>query len=176
MQWFYSKNGSQLGPVGQADLLGKISSGEILPTDMCWREGMSDWQPVSKVKELVMIASSTPQQVPVAPVSGAGMNSPYTSPAYAGGAAYPLAAPPTSGLAIASLICGILGLVTCMFLLAIPAVICGHLALGRMNSPEVPVGGRGMAVAGVILGYLTILLSVAGILFFFFARATTISH
>ena len=77
MQWYYSKNGSQLGPVEQGELLGKISSGEIAQTDMCWREGMADWLPVSKVNELAMTARPSP---PVPPVSGGMVNSPYVSP------------------------------------------------------------------------------------------------
>lgn len=66
-------------------------------------------------------------------------------------------APPTSGLAIASLICGILGLVACPFVLSIPAVVCGHMALSRMAQPGVWLGGRGMAIAGLVMGYLGIL-------------------
>ena len=173
MQWYYSNSGSQLGPVGQAELLAKISSGEIAPTDMCWREGMKDWQPVGKVNELAMTARPTPQPAPE--VSAA--QSPYVSPESAVAAGnYPVSAAVPSGLAIVSLVCGILGLVTCVFPLAIPAVICGHVALGRMNSQAVPTGGRGMAIAGLILGYLTILLTVAGIVFFFFARVSAFPH
>ncbi len=76
MQWYYAKNGSQLGPVEQGELLAKISSGEISQSDMVWREGLGDWLPVSKVNELVMIARPSPASEP-----GAGMNSPYTTPA-----------------------------------------------------------------------------------------------
>ena len=47
---------------------------------------------------------------------------------------------PTSGLAIASLVCGIMGLVTCLFLPGIPAVICGHMALSRMASARCASG------------------------------------
>jgi hypothetical protein len=43
MQWYYSKNGSQLGPVEQGGILSKLASGEISPSDMVWREGMTDW-------------------------------------------------------------------------------------------------------------------------------------
>lgn len=77
MQWYYSKNGSQLGPVEQGELLAKISSGEVAQSDMVWREGMGDWLPVSKVNELVMVARPTPSS---APSAGPTMNSPYTPP------------------------------------------------------------------------------------------------
>ncbi len=77
MQWYYAKNGSQLGPVEQGELLAKISSGEIAQSDMVWREGMSDWLPVSKVNELVIVARPAPTS---APAPGTAMNSPYTPP------------------------------------------------------------------------------------------------
>jgi hypothetical protein len=68
--------------------------------------------------------------------------------------------PVTNGLAIASMICGILSLVFFCFcgglFLGIPAVICGHLSLNQLNDPGNSQQGRGMAVAGLICGYLGI--------------------
>ena len=68
--------------------------------------------------------------------------------------------PVTNGLAIASMICGILSLVFFCFcgglFLGIPAVICGHLSLNQLNAPGNSQQGRGMAVAGLICGYLGI--------------------
>jgi hypothetical protein len=52
---------------------------------------------------------------------------------------------PTSGLAVASLVCAVLGL-------SIPAVICGHLA--RTHIKESGECGDGLAIAGLVLGYL----------------------
>jgi hypothetical protein len=68
--------------------------------------------------------------------------------------------PVTNGLAIASMICGILSLVFFCFcgglFLGIPAVICGHLSLNQLNASGNSQQGRGMAVAGLICGYLGI--------------------
>ena len=55
---------------------------------------------------------------------------------------------PTSGLAIASLVCAIVGF-------SLPAVICGHVARTRIR--ETGEGGDGLAVAGLVLGYLGII-------------------
>ena len=67
----------------------------------------------------------------------------------------PQAPPPvaagTCGLAIASLICGIVG---CIPGAGIAAVVTGHMALGRIKISG--QGGRGMAIVGLILGYLSI--------------------
>lgn len=62
---------------------------------------------------------------------------------------------PTSGLAVASLVLGIIGAVGgwCMF--AIPclvAILLGHLALAETKTGQ--KAGHGMAVAGLVLGYV----------------------
>jgi len=69
-----------------------------------------------------------------------------------------------SGLAIWSLVLGILGLLFLLLcvgpLFAIPAVICGHIAYGRIKRSAGALEGQGMALAGLITGYLTIGLAV----------------
>lgn len=87
----------------------------------------------------------------------------YGQPAY-GQPYYGQPAPPQeSGMAIASLICGILGLVACYIFTGIPAVILGHMAMGKAKRGE--AGGRGMALAGVILGWISVGLTVLVIAF-----------
>ena len=53
----------------------------------------------------------------------------------------------TSGLAIASLLTGI----TCI---APAAIICGHISLSQIKASAGHLTGRGMAIAGTILGYV----------------------
>jgi hypothetical protein len=71
------------------------------------------------------------------------------------------AAPKTSGLAIASLVCGIL----CV---PIASIVLGHLALSQIKRAAGAVVGKGMAIAGLVLGYLLVLIplviSLIGIL------------
>ena len=62
----------------------------------------------------------------------------------------PVPARPASGLAIASLVCGVLELF--LGLTAIPAVILGHMA--RAEIRRTGKRGNGMAVAGLVLGYV----------------------
>lgn len=70
----------------------------------------------------------------------------------------------SNGLAIASLILGILGFFFGPFS-SIPAIICGHL--GRAAFRKNPaIGGDGLAVAGLIMGYI-ITVTVALLLLFF---------
>jgi type IV pilus assembly protein PilA len=60
---------------------------------------------------------------------------------------------PTSGKAIASLVCGIVGFV---FLGSIAAVILGHMALSEIRKSAGRLGGEGIAKAGLVLGYIGI--------------------
>ncbi len=69
----------------------------------------------------------------------------------------PTLRPPVSGAAIASMILGILSIVLfCMGpLFGIPALICGHVALAHLkNYPQ--ISGKGMAIAGTVMGYVSI--------------------
>ena len=66
-------------------------------------------------------------------------------------------APPTNGLAIAALVCGVGGFV--IGLSFIPAIICGHLARAQIR--RTGEQGGGMALAGLIIGYAGIALFAA---------------
>jgi hypothetical protein len=60
-------------------------------------------------------------------------------------------------LAIASLICGIAGIVLCFGPLAgIPAIICGHKAHSDIKRSAGALSGMGMATAGLITGYFSL--------------------
>jgi hypothetical protein len=71
----------------------------------------------------------------------------------------PAPAPPTNGKAVGSMVCGVLTTMT-MGITGIPAVILGHKA--RAEIRRTGEGGDGFALAGLILGWL----SVAGWAFF----------
>ena len=71
-------------------------------------------------------------------------------------------APSTNGLAIAALVCGVGGFV--VGLSFIPAIICGHLA--RRQIRRTGEQGAGLALAGLILGYVGIALFVVVIAVF----------
>lgn len=154
-QWYYGSGGGQHGPVAEVELRALLASGAVGPQTLVWREGMSGWLPMQSVPEF-----------------GSGVVMPSYLPPSAGSPGhYPGLPMTTSGLAIASMVCGIAGYLTCYFvaILGIPAVICGHMALSRINSSPIPVAGRGMAIAGLILGYLGILITLGFVAFFVFA-------
>ena len=76
----------------------------------------------------------------------------------------------TSTLAILSLISGVLGWSLLPFLGSIGAIILGHLARGEIRREPERLDGDGLAVAGLVLGYLSLALGVlflAAIFLFF---------
>ncbi|MBO2453564.1 DUF4190 domain-containing protein [Actinomadura barringtoniae] len=80
--------------------------------------------------------------------------------------------PPTNGMATAALICGIAGIVVCG--LASPlAIIFGHISRGQIR--RTGEQGDGMALAGLILGYIVTVLWLLVVLFYFGLIAALIS-
>ena len=71
--------------------------------------------------------------------------------------------PKDSTLAIVSLICGIGAFTIVPILGAIAAVITGHLAKNEIKKSAGTLKGSGMAMAGLILGYVQIGLLVLGL-------------
>lgn len=92
---------------------------------------------------------------------------------YAAGPYAPYApARPNSGIALAAMICGIAGIVLAPFtfafvapiLVSIAAIVLGHIALPQLKKrPE--LGGKGMAITGLILGYIPVAIGIALIVF-----------
>jgi hypothetical protein len=66
----------------------------------------------------------------------------------------------TNGAAIASLVLGILAVTSAGPLAGVPAVICGHIALNQIRNSRRPQSGEGMAIAGLVMGYISIALTV----------------
>ena len=64
------------------------------------------------------------------------------------------ATPKTSGLAIASLVCGIFGL---LLLPGLLGVILGIIAISRINSSNGAIKGKGLAIGGLVLSVITTL-------------------
>lgn len=89
---------------------------------------------------------------PIAPQWAAPGASPYGPPS-----------PPNSTAALVSLIFGILSWVMLPLIGPIVAVVAGHMARAEIRSANGQVGGGGMALAGLVLGYLQIALIVLAI-------------
>ncbi|MFD0895150.1 CD225/dispanin family protein [Luteolibacter ambystomatis] len=124
MQWYYSKNGSQLGPISTEDIKAKLASSEIAATDLVWKEGMADWVPAGQVGELrssvatpaaaPSLETPTASPAPVTPVT------PYSPPAAAPGQAIQ----PSAGGEIPNYLWqSIVVTILCCWPLGIPAIV-----------------------------------------------------
>jgi hypothetical protein len=135
MQIFIQHVGQQTGPFSVDQVRSGLASGIYQSSDLAWHEGAPGWLPLSVI---LGIGNNPPPALPVcASANPAGTR--------------------TSPLAIWSLVLGILALPT-VGLAAIPAVICGHLALGNIKKSAGTQTGGGLAIAGLITGYLGILI------------------
>lgn len=65
-----------------------------------------------------------------------------------------------SGMAIRSMVLGILSLTCLGFLAGIPAIILGHIAYGRTQKRPDKYSGLGMAIAGFVMGYISLVYSL----------------
>src|SRR5437667_7710404 len=71
--------------------------------------------------------------------------------------------PRTPLVAIWSLILAVLSFTCGWLFTAIPAVICGHIARSKIRKSGGTVGGKGIATAGLILGYVALVIGAMGI-------------
>ena len=51
-QWLYSRDGNDHGPVSSSELMELAKNGQLLPTDLLWKEGMAEWKPASSFPKL----------------------------------------------------------------------------------------------------------------------------
>ena len=146
MQIFINKNGNQLGPFPESKVAEMLKSGQLAATDLAWSEGLETWKPLSSFAQLQSIAGGPP------PLPG-----------------QPPALPSqrkTEPLSIWALALGIGSIVGCWiggFLAGLPAVICGHIGLSRIKR-DPSLDGKGMALAGLITGYIGLLVIPLAIL------------
>ncbi len=168
----------------QCDSCGSLNTSEATACYACGA-------PLRDLSSLSLATPVTPSesyQVPAAPPATWRYGAPYPSPA-AYGAYYqyppaygtagygrwaspfymPVAVPllpQQETLAVWSLVLGIASLAVCL-LCGIVAVILGVISLRRINAAEGALKGKGMAVAGIVMGALsTIWLAVFAFIFF----------
>jgi hypothetical protein len=116
MNYFIKRDDKEYGPYSLADLQKYVASGNVLLTDQCRSEGLTDWVPVSQVIGNIPVPAAAPQ-----PAAGAvyGALAAYgSSPGYAAPAGSPYPPPPSLHwgvcLLLAFLTCGIFSIVWIM--------------------------------------------------------------
>ncbi|MBI5387208.1 MAG: DUF4190 domain-containing protein [Verrucomicrobia bacterium] len=122
-------DGKEYGPVG-ADLLRQwLAEGRINNQTSAQADGTSEWKALGSFPEFVQ------------PIAGSGFAAP-AQPAK------------TSGLAITSLVMGVLG---CLGITALAGLVLGIVALVKIKKSEGRLGGQGLAIAGICVSGLMLL-------------------
>lgn len=140
MQFHIDHDGQQHGPLTLEEVRARLAAGAIAPADLAWHPGALEWQPLSTIPGVIV--SMPPPLAGHVPAA---------------------AVPNTSGLAITSMVLGILSFLT-VGLTAIPAVICGHLSRASIRKSAGTLAGDGFALAGLILGYVGFAIMGVGVL------------
>ena len=111
MNYFIKRDDKEYGPYSLADLQKYVASGNVLLTDLCRSEGLTDWIPVSQVIGNIPVPAAAPQ-----PAAGTVYGAPaaYGAPAgYAAPAVSQYPPPPSLHwgilILLAVLTCGIFG-------------------------------------------------------------------
>jgi len=116
----------QYGPIAEAQLRQWITEGRVNTQSQAQAEGATDWKGLSDFPEFQdLLKSAAPPPLPTA-------------------------APKTSGLAVTSLVLGVLGLFTCG-LTALFGLILGIIAMVKVKNSGGKLSGNGLALAGVIV-------------------------
>lgn len=67
-EWHYTHQGEEHGPVSSSELKQLAAAGGLLPSDLVWKDGLSDWVPATKLKGVSFSAPRpTPPRRPPAP-------------------------------------------------------------------------------------------------------------
>ncbi len=146
MEWYYSEGEEQRGPVSESVLIDLVEQGVIRADTYVWNASMPDWLPYGEVQ-----AQSDPMR---------------TNDTVMTGSREPILEEKTEPLAVASLVLAIVGC-GCGFFASIPAIVCGHIALNRINEAGGRIAGRPLALAGLVIGYGMLVISILGFIFTF---------
>jgi hypothetical protein len=149
-------DGKEYGPINADELRQWIAQRRAVAATLARVEGGGDWKPLATFPEFAEALAGSQE-----------------APAFGGFT--PASTPPsgpvkTSGLAIASLVCGILGF---LCLPALAGLVLGVMALVKISNSKGQLRGQGLAIAGICLsGIMLLVVPVeAGLLLPALARA-----
>jgi competence protein ComGC len=130
-------DGKEYGPVSTEQLRQWLREGRVNSETKIQQEGATDWLPLSLVPEFAVEVSPPG----VTPAQGSAPGGPAKA----------------SGLAITSLVLGILGLFSCG-LTALFGLVFGIIALVKIKNSQGRLSGNGLAIAGIVVSGLFLLI------------------
>jgi len=60
MNWYYSSNEQQRGPVSDSEFEALVGAGTVTPQTLVWREGLANWMPYTETKFQTSLSSAPP--------------------------------------------------------------------------------------------------------------------
>ena len=167
--------GNIYGPATIPMLRQWIAEHRIIGSMMIAPQGTEAWQIVANHPELSALVGEPPSNAPAAGIQSEAVN-PYSTGTELGYATPPMPGR-TDPLAIASLVTGIISIPGCLCcpiggVAGVGALILGFIALQNMRK-DPAVGGRGLAIAGIITGGIGVCLTLLVVAFWFLGA---ISH
>ncbi len=155
-----ARNGQQLGVFPLEEINRRLATGELLPADLAWHEGMAGWQPLHTIAGVHVPAGTA--LAPTAPPPGAA----YPAAGYPGAAAYGAPAPPNylvQSILVTLLCCLPLGIVSIIFAAQVDGKArAGDLAGAQAASNQAKRWSTIGAVAGLVVGLIYVVLGVTG--------------
>jgi len=133
----FGDDGKEYGPVSGEQLCQWIADGRVHAGTQARDENAAEWTPLAGIPEFHAALMSAPP--PLSPVAA------------------PAARPRTSRMAITSLVLGILGILTCG-ITALAGLIFGIVAMVKVKNSGGRLGGKGIALAGIIVSGIFLLM------------------
>jgi hypothetical protein len=152
-------DGKEYGPVSLEQMRQWIAQGRVGPQTRVQETSAGQWKTAAEFPELGFTAAAR--------TAGGGAS---PSPAAAGQPAVQ-----QKGLAITSLVLGLLSVLCFGLFTGVPAIICGHIAHNRTRRAPGQYGGSGPAIAGFVMGYVGVILSLLLAALFLWTEQTELS-
>ena len=164
-KFFVSDDGKEKLSFTKAELQAGIESGKYGEKTLVWTKGMSGWLPLSDPswEKHGIVLEPEPPKLPnpiedKTPQSASESNPNLEAKAFSKiekteNLQVEKNPPKISGIAIASLVCGLL-------CIPVVSIVLGHIARSQIKKSKGTVYGKGIALAGLILGYIPMVSSL----------------
>lgn len=154
VDYFITRDKQMMGRYSELDIRYGLAEGKFHGSDIGWCAGMEEGLPLDE-----LIAPGNKPLSPRKPGTAEAVSAAHVHQTRRPGASRPRG---TSAMAVFAFLTGVLSLLTCGLLGvgAVITLIMGHVALSRIGKSDGRLAGRGVAVCGLVMGYLSLILMV----------------
>lgn len=153
MDWYYADDAGGQHPVAADSLPALVASGRIRRDTLVWNETMTGWVEAGTARPDLF--GGIPPQLSLAQRREVmtGRHEVFLPPQAK-----------TDPVAVCALVFGVLGLPICLPFFSVPAIICGHIARKRAKEETIASANAGLALGGLIMGYVGFVVMIVFIL------------